>query len=193
MGSITAALAFAAALLIRAQVAFFRLQAKRGKATELMMTSLFNCAENTQEGVLLSTLRAMESEQHKEDLLVYFTLLRSRQPLSASDLDAACDSLLRNLFAARVDVDIDKIVDRLKQFGLVRASSDGLLRPVSVDSAVRIMQHLASVASTLPERNACLFVKQMLVDDRFLTTEDWGIEAKAFEDNTRLVQSGWYW
>lgn len=184
-GSVFASLGFAGALLIRAQVAFLALQAKRGKANQLMMQTMFKCSTNTQEGVVLASLRTMEAEQRKEDLLVFYALTKARRPVRLGELDDICEALLRSIFHTRVDVDIEKIVDRLEQFGLATVDSAGWIRPASLQQAVRTMQHLSAAAGAMREEDACLFVKQMLVDDKVLLGEGWGITEKTLDENNR--------
>jgi len=195
---LSASLAFAGALILRAQLSFFALQAKKSRSTQKMMETLFQCARNTQEGALLSGLRSTESEQHKEDMLVFYTLHRARRALRVADLDELCEHLILALNKGRrVDVNIQKIVDRLVQFGLVAQRGDGdeaVVRAVSLEDAVRTMQHLNTVASTMPEANACLFVKQMLIDDQFIVS-DTDITERMLSENNQMVQSGsgWFW
>ena len=192
---LVAVLAFCFALIVRAQIAVYSLLARRGKSTTTLMTSIFRSLENTQEGVVLKNLRVTEQEQHKEDILVYYTLIRvgDNRSVTVAELDELCEVLLNGLFEARVDVDIRKIVDRLQQYGLVdwkeapAEEGGGLVTALPLDEAVTKMTGMAKAVSAMSEKGAVQYVRQMLVDDEDLKSEGWGLDESQLAANERLI------
>lgn len=92
-------------------------------------------------GVFHRLLDEAEEEEGKEALLAYAFLLQADRSLSLDELDKHVESWFERQLGCRVDFEIDDAIQKLIRFGLVSEEAPQSYRAVSVEQALRLLDH----------------------------------------------------
>ena len=82
---------------------------------------------------------SLESQELKEAILAYFFLWR-HGPMTEQELDARCESHLKNEFGVEIDFEVDDALEKIVREGLV-VDQEGRYEAVSLLEALRRLDH----------------------------------------------------
>jgi len=111
----------------------------------VLMSGLYQKAEDTHHGVILNIMEQLKAQEWKELVLGYVTLLRETKGekgrgLNLEDLDAAVESTLRQIVTGReIDFEVEDSVRKLLELGIA-TKKDNTYYPVSLETASDIIK-----------------------------------------------------
>jgi hypothetical protein len=109
------ALAIVGAYLFRQYSTFVN---KKIKFSKMLFDSLYFKNIGNNSGAFYSLLNSSEEEELKETILVYAFLNRSKNPLTAEELDNQIESWFKTKLGTDLDFDVEDALNKLKSIGL---------------------------------------------------------------------------
>ena len=136
--SIMALFAGAAALGGYLWKQFSNFKNRKLRFMETLTRNLYFKNLDNNAGVFHRLANDAEEEESKEAILAYYFLLTSEAALSKKELDQKIERWFDSRWNCVIDFEIDDALDKLLALGLVETSA-GLLRAVSIDQGIRIL------------------------------------------------------
>ncbi|KAL4427112.1 hypothetical protein ABPG77_001116 [Micractinium sp. CCAP 211/92] len=121
----------------RAAQVYSSAYAQRNLIENTMSKMLFDRTVGSGATVLNSLVDSVCKQRMREIFVCYCVLLNSSKPLTAHELDAACERLLARQFACRIDFCCEEALPAILKWGLASEGGDGRLAAAPLPEALR--------------------------------------------------------
>jgi hypothetical protein len=108
---------------------------KKIKFSKMLSDSLYFKNLGNNSGAFYSLLNSSEEEELKETILAYTFLQKSKQALTADELDNQIETWFKTTFNTDLDFDVEDALGKLKNIGL-GIETDGKWNVISLDQAL---------------------------------------------------------
>lgn len=111
--------------------------AQKNLIENTMSKMLFDRTVGSGTTVLNSLVDSVCKQRVREIFVCYCVLLRSAEPLTVHELDEACEKLLAQQFACRIDFGCEEALPAILKWGLASEGADGRLSAAPLPEALR--------------------------------------------------------